>query len=127
MLGMWPIIGLQSGKVHSMAELLPAERIGDKLKTFPTSGELSWKKYPERPRRIRVKGIVDVEKFYLWVYGFKRPRGDTGMASIVKPHPSEEIGDTGDRFYEFDGISGSYKYDGIVILNGRFQIDIWNR
>ena len=128
LLGSWPILGRRSGKVHSLSELSRMERLlGDKLKAMPTSGDLSWKEYSERPPRVRVEGRANIDKFYRWSFNAERPEGDTGMASIVRPHPESEIGDIGDRFYEFDGVSGDYKYNGIILLDGRFQIDLYKK
>lgn len=123
----WPQLGRSSGTIRSMRELSAVEPIGDGLDSFPALGEIRWEKYPERPRRVRLTGRLDVDRFYSWAFGRPRPPGDTGMYSISRPLPSGNIGKVGDRVYEAGGTTGDYRYDAWVLLDGQFQLDVSRR
>ncbi len=120
----WPSLGRRSGTSRSLREIPNWATLGPRLETFPIVGEVHWEQFSERPPRLHLTGRLDIDRFYLWAFGAPRPIHDDGMGSIAHPNPPSEIGKVGDRFYETDGISGNYRYDVRVLLDGSYRIDL---
>ena len=123
----WPLLETRWGTVQSMREIPSTGPIGPKLEGFPSIGELRWVSYSERPPRIRILGNADVQACYKWMFSRDMPARDMGMGIFVPPHPSGDIGRVGDRYYDDVGTSGAYYYHVIILLDGRFQMDIRGR